>query len=213
MIIYLGDKAADRNTLDFLTDMLAEGYTFDGITMGYGKLKHTGHSDRSSKIGVMSKDDYDKLSENERTAFQYIDKFGGNVFYRTKKSIGDNSFYRNKEEKKERNPSNYIIGGLVVIAAIVVIVKIISVMDTQSMWTTLCEIFLQPIVFFFVFIPALIWLCAWVIHRLKRKALEEEDSRESRKQMRKSKMIYNTVMQIAALIIQLGIAAAPLIHR
>ena len=37
--------------------------------MGYGKLKYTGHHDRSNKIGVMSKDDYDKLSEQEKKDF------------------------------------------------------------------------------------------------------------------------------------------------
>lgn len=110
MIIYLGNKATERDTLDFLTDMLADGYSFRGLNMGYGKLKYTGHHDRSNKIGVMSKDDYDKLSEQEKKDFKYIDETGENVFYQTKKTIGDNNFYRNKKEEKERNPSNYIIG-------------------------------------------------------------------------------------------------------
>lgn len=213
MIIYLGDKATERESLDFLTDMLTDGYEFYGITMGYAKLKYSGHHNRSSKIGVMSKDDYDKLTEKEKTEFKYIDESGGNVFYQTRKSIGDNNFYRNKEEKTGRNPSAYIIGGLVLIAVFVVIIKVVSSMDTQSVWTTLGEIFLQPVVFFCVLIPAVIWALAFIFHKMKVRSYEAEDSRESRKKARKSKVIYNTVMQVTSTVIQLGIAIAPLIHR
>ena len=212
MIIYLGNKAADRDSLDFLTDMLTDGYSFGGISWGWAKLKYTGHHDRSSKIGVMSKDDYEKMTENEKADFKYIDEYGGNVFYKTKKSIGDNNFYRNRREEKERNPSNYIIGGLAAVAVLVIVAKVILSLDTQSMLTTLGEIFLQPIVFFSVFLPALIWLLAWIVHKLKIKTYEAEDSRESQKKARKSKLIYNTVMQFASVLIQLGIALAPLIH-
>lgn len=213
MIVYLGNKATDQDTLEFLTDMLTEGYEFRGITLSYASLKYTGHHNRSSKIGVMSKDDYDKLSEKEKADFKYIDESGGNVFYQTRKSIGDNNFYRNKKEKKERNPSNYIIGGLVLIAVFVVIIKVVSSMDTQSVWATLGEIFLQPIVLFCVLIPAVIWALAFIFHKMKVRSYEAEDSRESRKKARKSKVIYNTVMQVTSTVIQLGIAIAPLIHR
>lgn len=213
MIIYLGNKATERDTLDFLTDMLADGYSFRGLTMGYGKLKYTGHHDRSNKIGVMSKDDYSKLSEQEKRDFKYIDETGDNVFYQTKKTTGDNNFYRNKKEEKERNSSNYIVGGLVVLAAIVVIVKVILSMDTQSIFKTLAEIFLQPVVFFVVFLPALIWILAWIAYKLIIKAIEAEDNRENRKKARKIKLVYNTVMQIASFLIQIGVALAPLLHH
>ena len=83
-----------------------------------------------------------------RRTFKYIDETGENVFYQTKKTIGDNNFYRNKKEEKERNPSNYIIGGLVVLAVMAVIVKVLLSMDTQGVFKTLGEIFLQPIVFY-----------------------------------------------------------------
>ncbi len=213
MIIYLGNKATERDTLDFLTDMLADGYSFRGLNMGYGKLKYTGHHDRSNKIGVMSKDDYDKLSEQEKKDFKYIDETGENVFYQTKKTIGDNKFYRNKKEETERNPSNYIIGGLVVLAVMAVIVKVLLSMDTQGVFKTLGEIFLQPIVFFMVFLPALIWILAWIAHKLIIKTIEADDNRENRKKARKTKLLYNTVMQIAAFLIQIGVALAPLLHH
>lgn len=212
MIIYVGNKATERDTLDFLTDMLADGYTFSGITMGCAKLKYTGHHDRSSKIGVMSKEDYDKLPDEDKSSFKYIDEYSGNVFYQTKKSIGDNNFYRNKKEEKERNISNFLIGGLVGIAVIAIVVKVISSMDTQSIFETISEIFLQPVVILLVFLPALIWLLAWVVYKLKISAYVSEDSRENRKKMRKSKLIFNTIMQFASFIIQMGIALAPLLY-
>lgn len=211
MIIYLGNKATERDTLDFLTNMLSDGYIFRGITMGYAKLKYTGHHDRSSKISVMSKEDYDKLSEVEKKTFQYIDETGGNVFYKTKKSIGDNNFYRNKKEEKERNPSNYIVGGLVGIAALLIIIKIVTSIDTQSIWVTLGKIFLHPLVLLMVLLPGLLWFGAWIVHKVRIRGFEAEDSRESRKKARKAKLQYNTVMQFASLLIQLGIAATPLV--
>lgn len=212
MIIYLGDKATDQDTLNFLTDMLEEGYEFHGMTFGYANLKYTGRHNRSSKIGVMSKEDYDKLTEKEKSEFKYIDETGGNVLYQTRKSMGDNNFYRNKIEKKEHNPSKYIIGGLALIALLVIIVKVVSSMDTQSIWATLGEIFLQPIVVFMVLLPALLWILAAILHKLKMRSYEEEDSRENRRKARKSKMVYNTLVQFASTIIQLGIAIAPLIY-
>mgnify|MGYP000316187903 CR=1 FL=1 len=213
MIIYLGNKATERDSLDFLTDMLADGYSFEGISWSCAKLKYTGHHDRSSKIGVMSKDDYDRLTEREKADFKYVDEAGGNVFYKTKKSIGDNNFYRNRREEKERNPSNYIIGGLVAIAVIVIIAKVILSLDTQSVLTTLGEIFLQPIVFFMVLLPALIMILAWIVYKLKVSAYEADDTRESRKKARKAKLVYHTVIQFAIFVVQIGIALAPLLHR
>ena len=212
MIIYLGNKATERDTLEFLTDMTADGYSFEKITWGYAKLKYTGRHDHSTKICVMSKEDYDKLTENEKADFKYIDETGGNVFYKTKKTMVDNSFYLHKKKEKEKNPSNYILGGLAAVAVIAIITEVVRSLDTQSVLSTLKEIFLQPIVFFMVFLPALFWILIWIVHKLRIRAYESEESREGRKKIRKSKLVYNTVMNCISIVIQLGVALAPLLN-
>ena len=201
------DGEIEKSTVMLNEQGFATRITFPADYVGF----EYNADNRLSKIdNTNTKDDYDKLSEQEKKDFKYIDETGENVFYQTKKTIGDNNFYRNKKEEKERNPSNYIIGGLVVMA---VIVKVLLSMDTQGVFKTLGEIFLQPIVFFMVFLPALIWILAWIAHKLIIKTIEADDNRENRKKARKTKLLYNTVMQIAAFLIQIGVALAPLLHH
>ena len=85
-------------------------------------------------------------------------------------------------------------------------------MDTQGVFKTLGEIFCSRS-FFMVFLPALIWILAWIAHKLIIKTIEADDNRENRKKARKTKLLYNTVMQIAAFLIQIGVALTPLLHH